>query len=97
MSGVEFFLDTNILVYTFDKTAPAKQARATQLLEQALLGQGCISFQVVQEFLNLALRKFEPPMSEQQAKRYLQTTLEPLCTVFADVSLYERALAVRER
>lgn len=97
MSGVEFFLDTNTLVYTFDRTAPEKQARAVQLLELALSGKGCISFQVIQEFLNLALRKFAPPMTEAQARRYLQTTLEPLCRVFADVALYERALAVRER
>ncbi|MEZ5451259.1 MAG: PIN domain-containing protein [Thiothrix sp.] len=97
MSGAEFFLDTNTLVYTFDKTAPEKQAKAVQLLELALSGKGCISFQVIQEFLNLALRKFDPPMTEAQAKRYLQTTLEPLCTVFADVALYERALAARER
>lgn len=35
MSDAEFFLDTNILVYTFDRTAPDKQAKAQALLEQA--------------------------------------------------------------
>jgi predicted nucleic acid-binding protein len=97
MSAVSFFLDTNTLVYTFDKTAPEKQAKAQQLLEQALLGEGCISFQVIQEFLNLAVRKFDPPLTAMQAKRYLHTTLEPLCLVYADVELYQRALDVRDR
>lgn len=97
MSVVSFFLDTNVLVYTFDKTAPEKQAVAQQLLERALSGEGCISFQVIQEFLNLALRKFDPPLTAAQAKRYLQTTLEPLCLIYADVDLYQRALDVRER
>ncbi|OQX01318.1 MAG: VapC toxin family PIN domain ribonuclease [Thiothrix lacustris] len=97
MNGVSFFLDTNVLVYTFDKTALEKQATAQQLLERALAGDGCISFQVMQEFLNLALRKFDPPLTIAQAKRYVQTTLEPLCLVYADVDLYQRALDVRER
>jgi len=97
MSAVSFFLDTNVLVYTFDKSAPDKQAKANTLLEQALLGEGCISFQVIQEFLNLALRKFDPPMTEAQAKRYLQTTLEPLCLIYADSELYRKALDMRER
>ena len=97
MSVVSFFLDTNTLVYTFDQTAPEKQAKAQQLLEQALLGEGCISFQVIQEFLNLAVRKFDPPLTAMQAKQYLHTTLEPLCLVYADVELYQRALDVRDR
>ena len=97
MSAAEFFLDTNILVYTFDQTAPAKQTKAQALLEQALMGNGCISFQVIQEFLNLALRKFNPPMSEAQAQRYLINVLEPLCTVYPDIALYQQALDVRQR
>jgi len=41
---VEFFLDTNILVYTFDPTVPAKQNRARDLVERALeYRQGVIS------------------------------------------------------
>ena len=42
MSAKKFFLDTNIIVYTFDQTAPHKQKIAQQLLEQTLSGEGCI-------------------------------------------------------
>jgi len=48
-------------------TAPQKQNMAQQLVEKSLTGEGCISFQVIQEFLNLALRKFSPHMSTSNA------------------------------
>ena len=58
-----FFLDTNIFVYSFDQTAPAKSRKATQLIRKALTTQkGVISYQVVQEFFNVALKRFSQPM-----------------------------------
>ncbi len=43
-----FFLDTNIFVYTFDSREPKKQARAQDLVADALTrGRGVISHQVV--------------------------------------------------
>ena len=96
--SVEFFLDTNILVYTFDPTDHAKQTRALSLVENALEHQtGVISFQVAQELLNVATRKFAHPLTPQQARRYLETVLEPLCSVYAGVPLYRKAIDVRER
>ena len=59
-----FFLDTNILVYTFDETTPLIRAKARELVEMALTtGLGVISYQVVQEFLNVATKKFVAPLS----------------------------------
>ena len=88
----EFFLDTNVFVYTFDRQEPDKQARARGLVERALgTGDGVVSSQVVQEFLNVALQKFERPLSEEQALRYLREVLDPLCFVFPSISLYETA------
>ena len=92
------FLDTNVLVYTFDDTAPARRDAARALVGRALAdGSGRISFQVVQEFLNAATRKFAVPMDEASARAYLVAVLAPPCTVFASTALYERALRVRER
>ena len=96
--SVEFFLDTNILVYTFDETSPAKQARGRELVEDALENRsGVISYQVTQEFLNVATRKFVPPLSADQAQRYLQHVLEQLCSVFSSNDLYRRAIDIHER
>lgn len=59
----KFFLDTNILVYSFDRQAPQKQQTARELIEVALSSQmGVICSQVVQEFLNVAQKKFTKPM-----------------------------------
>jgi predicted nucleic acid-binding protein len=91
-----FFLDTNVLVYSFDKTAPAKQVIAKQLIRHALqTQQGLISTQVVQEFLNLAIRKFSPPLSTSEAREYLKSTLMPLCQQFPSIAFYDQALLVQ--
>ena len=92
------FLDTNILVYTFDRTAPGKSSRATQLVEQALAtGRGVISYQVVQEFLNVATRKFRTPLSPSDCRAYIDRVLTSLCSVWPGIPLYHRALEIAER
>ena len=93
----KFFLDTNILVYSFDPSAPAKQQIARELIETALSSQmGVISSQVVQEFLNVSQRKFARPMGVAEARRYLNGVLLPLCQHFPSISLYDKALMLRE-
>ncbi len=89
----EFFLDTNIFVYTFDHSALAKRDRARELVQAALDGNGVISWQVVQEFLNVALRRFEHPLTAREAAEYLDEVLAPLCNVFPTPDLFRDALA----
>jgi predicted nucleic acid-binding protein len=81
-----FFLDTNVLVYTFDSSAPRKQKIARSLVAHAL-----------KEFLNVALRKFSPPMSSLEAQSYLRRVLMPLCEVFPDSPLYSDALSIASK
>ncbi len=95
--NARFFLDTNILVYSFDATAPLKRQRARELISTGLSGLGAISFQVVQEFLNVALRRFARPMSAQEARIYLDEVLVPLCQVQSDPDLYREALEIHAR
>ena len=92
-----FFLDTNVFVYTFDGRSPRKQKQARALVDSALESrEGVISYQVVQEFLNVALRKFERPMLPAEAERFLQRVLLPLREVFPDGPLYSEALSIRQ-
>jgi predicted nucleic acid-binding protein len=92
----KFFLDTNIFVYTFDSRSPSKRGRASGLVAQALeTRRGVISYQVVQEFLNVATRKFDQPMQVSEAQVYLARILMPLCEVFPDSALYSQALSIR--
>src|SRR4030088_330132 len=77
--SVRFFLATNIFIYTFDSKAPAKAKKAAHLIRRAAdTGEGIISYQVVQEFFNVALQRFPQPMNAAEAEQYLITVLRPL-------------------
>lgn len=88
-----FFLDTNVFVYSFDTGSPQKAGLATELVQNALkTGKGIVSYQVVQEFFNVALRRFARPMSRAEAEQYLAITFRPLLAVYSSVLLYGEAL-----
>lgn len=88
-----YFVDTNVLVYTFDENAPAKQQQARTIIAHALSSKrGVIGTQVIQEFLNVALRKFAQPMSTAEARIYLRQVLLPLCLHFPTADFYDHAL-----
>lgn len=90
-----FFLDTNIFVYSFDSRSAAKAKVATQLIRRAVsTRKGLVSYQVVQEFFNVALRRFEQPMTPAEAEQYLSIMFRPLLTVQSSLTLYSQALAL---
>ncbi|HET7105983.1 MAG TPA: PIN domain-containing protein [Candidatus Acidoferrum sp.] len=97
MSG-RFFLDTNIFVYSFDTGAPKKASQAANLIRKGLETRGgIVSYQVVQEFFNVALRRFAKPMSNADAEQYLSTTFRPLLAVHSSPALYGEALRILGR
>ena len=97
MSG-KYFLDNNIFVYSFDSSSPNKQVKAKELIKGALENHtGCISSQVIQEFINVATRKFANPLSIPDCKKYINTVMSPLCEVYVDIELYSKALEIMER
>lgn len=97
MNG-KFFLDTNVIVYSFDNSNPVKRDTARDLIADALSsGNGIISFQVVQEFLNVATAKFTKPLSLPDAREYLEEILLPLCEIFPGNDFYLNSLEIKER
>ncbi len=93
-----FFLDTNVFVYSFDRSAPAKVRRAGELIRRAVAtGKGIISYQVAQEFLNVALRRFAQPMAVAEAEQYLATVFRPLMAIHSSQALYGEALRLSDR
>ncbi len=95
--SAKFFLDTNVVVYTFDSSAPKKRNRAQELIEQALrTREGVVSTQVVQEFLNVAMSKFSVPLKLSDAQQYLQEVLGSLCSVFPSIDLFRQALVLQQ-
>ncbi len=97
MSG-KFFLDTNVFVYSFDLSSPKKAAQATKLIRKGIeTRSGIVSYQVVQEFFNVALRRFAKPMSSSDAEQYLATTFRPLLAVHSSPALYAEGLRILGR
>ncbi len=87
------FFDTNIFVYSLDRSSPQKAAKASQLIRKAFTSHnGVISYQVVQEFFNVALRRFDPPMTASEAEQYLAIVLRPLLAVHSSTALFSEAL-----
>ena len=94
MSG-KFFLDTNVFVYLFDPTAPFKARKAARLVRDAVdTGKGIVSYQVVQEFFNVAFRRFAQPMNTAEAEQYLITVFRPLLAIHSSPALYVDALRI---
>lgn len=64
------FLDTNILVYAFDRSAGKKHAIAAQCVQELWENEtGCISIQVLQEFFVNVTRKITLPLDHQKAQQ----------------------------
>ncbi len=67
---VVYFLDTNILVYAYDRTAGQKHNLAVQLIEGCWENEnGCLSLQVLQEFFVTVTRKIATPLDHQTARQ----------------------------
>jgi predicted nucleic acid-binding protein len=92
MNG-RFFLDTNVFVYSLDANSRAKAGRAAELIRRAIsTRKGVVSFQVAQEFFNVALRRFAQPMTLVEAEQYLFTVFRPLLAIHSSQALYADAL-----
>ena len=75
-----------------------KAEKAAQLIRKALTTQkGVISYQVVQEFFNVALRRFTQPMKAVDAEQYLRMVFQPLLGVHSTPALYLEALDLHAR
>lgn len=92
MSGE--FVDSNVLVYLFDKADPRKSGIADDLVRRGHAdGQTIISFQVVQETLNVLTRKLK--VAADDARLFMETALVPLWKIMPSEGLYQSALEVQ--
>ena len=94
MNGKEF-VDTNVLIYAFDRSAGAKREAAAGLLERLWSQRsGCVSLQILQEFYVTATRKLDMPArhAARQVERLGAWTLHrpALEDVLAAIELHRR-------
>lgn len=98
MSGDRYFIDSNIVVYMYDRRDPGKQAHAKQLLKEAFLSEsGCISYQVIQESLNVFSRKETQLDKPVDLSNLLEEILDPLCCIYPSTKLFRSALDIKNR
>ncbi len=69
----KFFVDTNLLVYAYDRSEPIKQRRALDVLNRlALSSAGAVSTQVLGEFFVTVVRKTSVALSVAEAYSRLE-------------------------
>jgi len=85
------FLDSNVLVYAYDASAPEKRGVAQDLVRRAVRGELIISTQVLAEFAAILLHEVAPPMDPVELMDLLEA-LSPIKTIKADEDLVRRAI-----
>jgi predicted nucleic acid-binding protein len=84
------FVDTNVHVYAFDASDPAKRARALELLEDEDVDL-VVSAQVLNEFYWVATRRLTPPLAPERAHEVVRE-LSLGRVVPVDAELVDRAI-----
>jgi len=90
------FLDTNVLVYRFDRDEPQKRAVAERLLDDAAPGSLVLSTQVLQEFYVVTTRKLARPLDPDTAAVAV-AQLSALPVVSSDVLFVRDAIDLSRR
>lgn len=88
------FLDTNILVYAYDISDPAKQRVAQDLVRKAVAGGLVTSTQVLAEFAATLLHKLSPAPSSQDVIALLDA-LAPIRLIPPDYEIVRRAVEAK--
>ena len=86
------FVDTNILVYAYDRRDPAKQERAFEILADAISNEnGVVSAQVLGEFYNATTRRVSNPLPEEVVREAI-SLFATLPVIDIDLGLVQRAV-----
>jgi len=92
----KYFLDTNIFVYSLDPVDPRKARIAEELITRSVGSRlGVISYQVVQEFMNVSLRQFKATMTVAELELYFFKVLLPMMTIPSSSGLFLEGLRLQ--
>ena len=90
------FLDSNVLVYAYDASAPSKQRVAQELVRKAVAGELIISSQVLAEFATTLHHRLKPPAVPADLILILDA-LAPIRIINTDGELVRRAVEAHEQ
>ena len=92
----KYFIDSNVFIYVFDETDGEKRTRSVDLIQSAVReGIGHISYQIVQETINVITRKLGATVA--QTHQFLEDVLVPLWSVNPTDRLYRFGLEIMRR
>ncbi|HYN77163.1 MAG TPA: PIN domain-containing protein [Lamprocystis sp. (in: g-proteobacteria)] len=92
-----YFADTNVLIYAYDRNAPAKRARARTIMSDlGTRGNLAISTQVLKEFYSVSTRRLARPLTPDQARRVVGA-LVMYPVVIEDIPLIQAAIELSQR
>ena len=96
--SVASFFDTNVLLYTLDDVDQRKRDTANTLIVDAIAADNCcISYQVVQETLNVLTRKLTPTMTSEDKQGFVDRMLLPLWRVMPSIGLFREGMSIQDR
>ena len=96
--SVASFFDTNVLLYTLDDVDQRKRGIANALIVDAIAADNCcISYQVVQETLNVLTRKLTPTMTSEDKQGFVDRMLLPLWRVMPSIGLFREGMSIQDR
>ena len=92
-----FFIDSNVLVYSYDSAEPDKRSVAQQLIAGLVgNGNGFISVQVLGEFFVSVTRRIRNPLSIEEAAAAVDL-IGSLPVIDIDSAMVRRAIATHSR
>ena len=93
----KIFLDTNIILYQFGEDKKKKKIAINILSDAIKSSNYVISYQVIQEFSNVALNKNKEYFSVSELKTYLNDILIPLCKHYPSPDFYLSSLILKNK
>lgn len=97
MNGNKVFVDTNVIVYAYDKDAGDKHRLAADIMKDLWhSGLGTISTQILQEFFVTLTRKISVPMDISVVRETMRR-LSKWDVLLIDVDTIIRATELQER
>lgn len=94
----KILIDTNVLVYAYDRSEPVKQQQAFMILSVLASTQtGVISTQILSEFFVTVTRKIKPPLSVADAYARLESYIQSWPVIeLSGMVVLEAARGVRD-
>jgi len=93
----KIFLDTNIIVYAFDKEDARKNITAKELLDNFYTENDyLISTQVMQEFCNVAYNKMKPALTGDEIKNFVSSFSEDKIYIIEKETI-KKAIYIKEK